>query len=110
MTRLPADSVPAYEYVFSVAAEDLDREAVLVIQDNGIDDKAQLSSIKWRHLLTAVHTRAEELVHTTGLSPRNPGDASLVVGLLAHTGYQFLVTQLALLMLRWTVRQLILRP
>ncbi|KAI0683733.1 hypothetical protein BC835DRAFT_1423011 [Cytidiella melzeri] len=99
---LTADSVPIYEYLFSRAAANLDHEAVLVLQDNGVEEQATLTGVKWRHIIAAVHSRAAELVQLTGTSPRALGDAPFVVGLLAHNGYNYLVTWMALLTLRWT--------
>ncbi|KAI0687623.1 hypothetical protein BC835DRAFT_1419815 [Cytidiella melzeri] len=97
-----AGTLPAYEYILSVAAENLDNEAVLVLHEKGSQDEPELTLIKWRHILTAVHSRATELVRSTGLSARALGDAPFTVGLLGNNGYQYLVTWLAILMLRWT--------
>ena len=102
-TRLTADSVPAYEYIFSIAAENLDNEAVLVLQDIGSERDAQLVPITWRQLSAAIHSRAAELVRLIGLPPRALGEKPFVVGLLGNNGYQYLVTWLALFVLRWTV-------
>lgn len=104
--RLTADSAPAYEYIFSIAADNLDNEAVLVLQDPGLEIDAQLVQITWRQLTTAIHSRAAELVRLIGFPPRALGDKSFVVGLLGNNGYQYLVTWLALFVLRWTVSRI----
>jgi hypothetical protein len=104
LAGFPAGSIPVYEYILSVAAEDLDNDALLVVRDSSSEDDAQLSIITWRQLMVTVHSRAKELVKLTGFSPRILGDAPFVVGLLGHNGYQYLVTWLALFVLRWTVR------
>lgn len=102
--RLTAHSVPAYEYISSIAADNLDNQAVLVLQDSGSEEDARLIPVTWRQLNTAIHSRAAELVRLIGFPPRALGDAPFVVGLLGHNGYQYLVTWLALFVLRWTVR------
>ncbi|KAI0687615.1 hypothetical protein BC835DRAFT_1419809 [Cytidiella melzeri] len=102
LARLTADALPVCEYILSVAAEKLDNEAVLLIQDAGTEHEVNLTTVNWRHLINAVQSRAAELLGLTGLPARVLGDEPFVVGLLGHNSYQYLVTWLALFILRWT--------
>ncbi|KAI0341272.1 acetyl-CoA synthetase-like protein [Trametopsis cervina] len=101
-SSLTADSVPVYDYLACLAAENLDTQAVYVLHDSSAEEDVKLRSVTWRHLLSAVYSRATEIAQLTSLPPRSHGDAPFVVGLLAHNGYAYLVTWLALFKLRWT--------
>ena len=92
-----------WDHVLCVAADKLDAEIAVVLQRLQPGDEPQLRSVTWRQLFAVIHARATELNELTGFPPRAIGQEPFIVGLLAHSGYQYLVTWLALFMLRWTV-------
>jgi acyl-CoA synthetase (AMP-forming)/AMP-acid ligase II len=99
----PPPGLPVPDAIFHVAHDYPDREVVLHMEDNAVDDSTKLSSITWRQLLTDVSTRVDYFMQITGLPPRQPGDDLVVVGLLAENTYHFILDLFALFFLRWTV-------
>ncbi len=91
-----------WEHLLCFIAKNMDTEAVLVLQGSESNCADEIP-ITWRQIYTDIQTRAMELTKLTGFPPRVLGDAPLIVGLLGHSGYHYLVTWFALTMMRWTV-------
>ena len=98
-------SLPLPENFLRVALSGPGRAPVIIVhgQSRHQENEAQISEVKWSRLLMDVYYRKEELLRTTGLPARKLDEGSLVVGLLAQNGYDYFVTMVAMIMLRWTV-------
>jgi acyl-CoA synthetase (AMP-forming)/AMP-acid ligase II len=90
--------LPLADAVLRVAESCLDREAFLVFRDD-----SHLDSITWRHFMRDVCHRADYLVKVTGIVPRQLDQNAVTIALLAESTYDFIVTFVAILFLRWTV-------
>ena len=94
---------PIPEYLLRVGQAHPDREVVCFIQDARHEANATTTSITWRQFLADVWVRTGYIAEVTGFQSRVLGKESVVVGLLAESTYNFLVTLVALLILRWQV-------
>lgn len=103
-------TVPVPEYLLRVAQAYPDREVVCYLQDSPIEHEVSITSITWRQFLSDVFNRADYLVEVTGLEPRPLGSDRVVVGLLAESNYDFLVDLVAMITLRWQVRNSSMSP
>lgn len=94
--------LPLPENIIRVAATDTGRKPVLIVR--GISDAATtLLDVSWTQLFIDVRRHSEELLRSTNLQRRDPCSPLIIVGLLAQSGYGYLVYLLSMFFLRWTV-------
>jgi hypothetical protein len=94
----PPSCVPLADAFLDVATNHPNREMIVHLRDDGL-----VTTVTWRQFLADVRSRVEYFVEATGLSPRQPGEELVVVGLLSENTYFLTVNISALFFLRWTV-------
>ncbi|KAA1471368.1 acetyl-CoA synthetase-like protein [Dentipellis sp. KUC8613] len=90
------------ELILRTAIASPDRVVCLSLDDLGPDHKPTLTSVTWRQLLTDILDAADFFMESFSNGPRKAGEPEMMVAIVARTNYQYYVTMLALVMLRWT--------